>query len=82
MATQVSAGSVTNPQFLDGGRIMKSALFQIPCTFRTSMQLQPIESSRLLQQIGIGSRRQFLRQIRDTLSEGARLCSRISGTGD
>src|ERR1017187_4464234 len=47
----------------------QSTLLQIPRRFRIALQLQLVESNRLLQQLGTRSRRQFLLQVRDTLAE-------------
>ncbi len=69
VATEVSAGSVTDAQLLDGGGIVQSTLLQIPCPFRIALQLQLVESNRLLQQLGNRRGRQFLLKVRDTLAE-------------
>ena len=48
MAMQVSAGSVTDAQFFDGG-MAQSALLQILSSFRIAVQLQLVERDCLLQ---------------------------------
>ena len=50
MTPPVSAGSITDAEFLNQSRITHSATFQIVCSFGIAVQLKLIKSGRLLQQ--------------------------------
>ena len=69
MTPQVSAGSITDAEFLDQGGIVQSALLQIARRFRMAVELELIKGGRLLQQLGNGSGRQFLFEKRHRLAE-------------
>jgi len=49
MTAEVSAGSVTDAEFLDQRGIVQSALLQVVRGFRMAVQLKLIKSGRLLQ---------------------------------
>ena len=60
MPPQVSAGSITDAEFLDQVGIVHSAVLQVADRFRMAVELELIESGRLLQQPGNGSGCEFL----------------------
>ena len=70
MAAQVSAGSISDTQFLDTAGITQPALLQIPNRFRISVQLHLVEGMRVFQQLGISIRNQFLLEERNALTKG------------
>ena len=70
MTSQVSAGSITDAEFLDQSGIAHSAALQIVCSLRMTVQLKLIKSGRLLQQSENGSGGQFLFEMSHRLAEG------------
>src|ERR1700735_4447274 len=69
MPPQVSAGSITDTHLLDQRGIVQTALPQIADRFRMAVELELIESGRLLQQPGNGSGCEFLLEKRHRLVE-------------
>ena len=69
MVPQVSAGRIADAEFFDEGGIVQSTVFQISGRFRMAVELKLIEGSCLLHQLGSGSGRQFLFEMRHTLAE-------------
>ena len=69
MASQISAGSITNAEFFDQGGIVQSAVGHIASGFRMVMELELVKGGCLLQQLGNGSERQFLFEKRHRLAE-------------
>ena len=69
MPPQVSAGSITDADLLDQSGIVQTALPQIADRFRMTVELEPIKGGRLLQQLGNGSRCEFLFKKRHRLME-------------
>src|SRR5215831_9186631 len=67
MASQISAGSITNAEFFDQGGIVQSAVVQIASGFRMVMEL--VKGGCLLQQLGNRSGQQFLFEKRHRLAE-------------
>ena len=71
MSAQAAAGGVANPQFLDQGGIVQSALPQIVQSLREAIELLLIESGGLLQNGGrIGGRSTLLLEVSEALAEG------------
>lgn len=69
MTPQISAGSITNAEFLDQSGIEQTPLLQIAHRFRMAMELELVKRSRLLRQSENRSGRQFLFEIRHSLAE-------------
>src|SRR5213593_4080437 len=71
MPAQTAAGGVANPQFLDRGGIVQSALLEIVKCLGVAIELVLIESGGLLQHGGrIGGRSTELLKVSETLAEG------------
>ena len=71
MSAQASAGGIANPQFLDQGGIVQSALLQIVQSLREAIELLLIESGGLLQDgVRVGGSSTLLLEVSDALAEG------------
>ena len=71
MSAQAPAGGVANPQFLDQGGIVQSALPQIVQSPREAIELLLIESGGLLQNGGrVGGSSTLLLEVCEALAEG------------
>src|SRR5215469_2094631 len=71
MSAQAPAGSITNPQFLDRGGIVQSALVQIVECLGMAIELVLIESGGLLQNGGrVGGRSTLLLEVSEALAKG------------
>ena len=70
MTAQVAAGGIADPQFTYQGRIVQSALFQIPQRLGVMLELLLIETSRLLQHGRGGLHRSLRIKISEALAKG------------
>ena len=71
MSAQVAAGGIANPEVLDQGGIVQSALLQIVQSLREAIELLLIESGGLLQHGGrVGWRSTLLLEISEALAKG------------
>jgi hypothetical protein len=73
MTSQIAAGSISEPQFFEEGRIIEAALPQILNGLGVAVQLRLVKGSGSVEQLGLGSDREVLLQVGDGFPEGEML---------
>jgi len=73
MPPQVSAGSISEAQFFNEGRMTQSTLLEILHRFRMTVEFELIESGRLLQHPAWVRRSNLPPEPGETLAEGEML---------